>query len=524
MAAASRLLAFLERLSDGDYEGEKEGTTEGELPAKVLAQYWKDNHKKHKLMCSQLYVRNFLLSSLEKLDPAIGKEELTKQEIRKEINEVKQNWKSLKLNYLQKVEEIQAAIPEFLYKIQLLEKGRETLCKSLQKLQAKIEDDNASDTQRIQQLEQRLNTAMECIDDLENRTRRNNVRIVSFLEGNLKVLPGLLDLEAGADLEMERVHRALGLCPAQGQRPRAFVIKLLWYPARERLLGAAWRKGQVMWQEHRISLYPDFSQDLQMKRQRFGEVRKLLQERKLKYRMFHPAILKITERCVELRRAELDRKISEVTDCIQKCEAEIHQQKEELQSYSGYAEMWATVTNRGLEQQKLQEALQGLKVLSLVEDELTLELNPQHIISTTRLKPLILSLLWTPQDSTIIRTNCEIFPVEEILSSQPVTDLPSTILRIYNCYLSQSELLAEIQQLQHRFAIDWLHTERKLLFLKGNTVCTFIIGHGYPNSGGIQLLSIQPKHGSIDYTNIKPSQGNPSLQDWLDYLSSSPEF
>ncbi|XP_064421740.1 ZW10 interactor [Latimeria chalumnae] len=379
MAAASRLLAFLERLSDGDYEGEKEGTTEGELPAKVLAQYWKDNHKKHKLMCSQLYVRNFLLSSLEKLDPAIGKEELTKQEIRKEINEVKQNWKSLKLNYLQKVEEIQAAIPEFLYKIQLLEKGRETLCKSLQKLQAKKEE---------------------------------------------------------------------------------------------------------------------------------------LKEKQLKE----------WERCVELRRAELDRKISEVTDCIQKCEAEIHQQKEELQSYSGYAEMWATVTNRGLEQQKLQEALQGLKVLSLVEDELTLELNPQHIISTTRLKPLILSLLWTPQDSTIIRTNCEIFPVEEILSSQPVTDLPSTILRIYNCYLSQSELLAEIQQLQHRFAIDWLHTERKLLFLKGNTVCTFIIGHGYPNSGGIQLLSIQPKHGSIDYTNIKPSQGNPSLQDWLDYLSSSPEF
>uniref|UniRef100_H3B537 L1 transposable element RRM domain-containing protein n=1 Tax=Latimeria chalumnae TaxID=7897 RepID=H3B537_LATCH len=166
-----------------------------------------------------------------------------------------------------------------------------------------IEDDNASDNQQIQQLEHCLTTATERIDDLENRSRRNNVRIVGFPEGVeegnpvaflQKVLPGLLDLEEGADLEMEHAHRALGPRPAQGQRPRAFIIKLLRYPTRKRLLGAARHKGQVMWQDYQISLYPDLSWDLQMKRQQFGEMRKLLQERKLKYGMFYPAILKIT--------------------------------------------------------------------------------------------------------------------------------------------------------------------------------------------------------------------------------------
>uniref|UniRef100_H3BCX5 L1 transposable element RRM domain-containing protein n=1 Tax=Latimeria chalumnae TaxID=7897 RepID=H3BCX5_LATCH len=168
---------------------------------------------------------------------------------------------------------------------------------------SRIEDDRTTDNQRIQQLEQQLTIAADHIDDLENRSRCNNVRIMGFPEGVeegnpmaflQRVLPGSLDLEAGADLEMERAHRALGPHPAQGQCPRAFIVKLLQYPTHERLLGAARRKGQVMWQENQISLYPDLSRDLQMKRQWSGDIRKLLQEKQLKYGMFYPAILKIT--------------------------------------------------------------------------------------------------------------------------------------------------------------------------------------------------------------------------------------
>uniref|UniRef100_H3AP03 L1 transposable element RRM domain-containing protein n=1 Tax=Latimeria chalumnae TaxID=7897 RepID=H3AP03_LATCH len=162
---------------------------------------------------------------------------------------------------------------------------------------SKIEDDRGTESQRIQQLEQRITAAAECIDDLENRSRCNNVRIIRLPEGVeegnpiaflQKTLPGLLGLESGMYLEMERAHRVLGPHPAQGQHPRAFIIKLLRYLTRDHLLRATRLKDQVMWQEHRISFYPDLSRDLQMNRQ------KILQNRKIKYGMFYPAILKIT--------------------------------------------------------------------------------------------------------------------------------------------------------------------------------------------------------------------------------------
>nr|XP_014349403.1 PREDICTED: uncharacterized protein LOC106705180 [Latimeria chalumnae] len=100
---------------------------------------------------------------------------------------------------------------------------------------SKIEDDREAENQRVQQLEQRIAAAAERIDELENRSRRNNIRIIGFPEGveesNLiaflqKALPGLLGLESEANLEMERAHRALGPRPAQGQHPRAFIVKL----------------------------------------------------------------------------------------------------------------------------------------------------------------------------------------------------------------------------------------------------------------------------------------------------------
>uniref|UniRef100_H2ZSV1 L1 transposable element RRM domain-containing protein n=1 Tax=Latimeria chalumnae TaxID=7897 RepID=H2ZSV1_LATCH len=204
------------------------------------------------------------------------------------------------------LKQLTSSMAEVKSAIQNLQTSHDRLCVRITESEhrvSKIKDDRASDNQRIQQLEQRLTTATGRIDDLENRSQRNNVRIIGFSEGVeegnpmaflQKVFPGLSDLEVGADLEMEQAHRALGARPIQGQCPRAFIIKLLRYPTCEYLLLAARLKGQVKWQEHQISLYPDLSRDLQMKWQQFQDVRKLLQVKRIKYGMFHPAILKIT--------------------------------------------------------------------------------------------------------------------------------------------------------------------------------------------------------------------------------------
>uniref|UniRef100_H3APF8 L1 transposable element RRM domain-containing protein n=1 Tax=Latimeria chalumnae TaxID=7897 RepID=H3APF8_LATCH len=168
---------------------------------------------------------------------------------------------------------------------------------------SKVEDEGVEETQRLQRVEQQLAAAVNRIDDLENRSRRNNIRIVGFPEGveggNPRkflqaVIPELLGLDKEVPLEIERAHRALGPRPAPSQRSRAFIIKLLRFPTRERILGAARVKGHVMWENQRISFFPDWSRDLQLKRQLFWEIRKILRDRKIKFGLFYPAVLKIT--------------------------------------------------------------------------------------------------------------------------------------------------------------------------------------------------------------------------------------
>uniref|UniRef100_H3AG66 L1 transposable element RRM domain-containing protein n=1 Tax=Latimeria chalumnae TaxID=7897 RepID=H3AG66_LATCH len=146
---------------------------------------------------------------------------------------------------------------------------------------SKVEDEGQEESQRRRQLEQRLAAA--------KGVEGGNP--MQFLQS---VIPGLLGLDKEQLLEIERAHRALGPRPAPGQRPRAFIVKLLRFPTRELLLRTARLKGQLNWKENRISLFPDWSRDLQIKRQRFWETRKILREQNIKYGLFYPAVLKIT--------------------------------------------------------------------------------------------------------------------------------------------------------------------------------------------------------------------------------------
>uniref|UniRef100_H2ZYA4 L1 transposable element RRM domain-containing protein n=1 Tax=Latimeria chalumnae TaxID=7897 RepID=H2ZYA4_LATCH len=168
---------------------------------------------------------------------------------------------------------------------------------------SKIEDNEMGVKKKVKKMEQQLSTALDRIEDLENRSRRNNLRILGFPkgveEGNpvkflQEALPDLLDLDAGQSLEIERAHQTLGPRPVPEQHPRAFIVKFLRYPTRDLLLLAAKNLSQLKWRDHRIFIFPDWSRELQLKRQWFWEVRRTLREKNIKYGLFYPAILKIT--------------------------------------------------------------------------------------------------------------------------------------------------------------------------------------------------------------------------------------
>lgn len=94
----------------------------------------------------------------------------------------------------------------------------------------------------------RIETVWTRVEDLENRSHRNNVRLLGLTEGkegaNLKeciekILSEGLGLDVDSEFEIERAHRSPGSRPDYDQPPRLIMIKFLHSTARDKVLKAA---------------------------------------------------------------------------------------------------------------------------------------------------------------------------------------------------------------------------------------------------------------------------------------------
>lgn len=93
-----------------------------------------------------------------------------------------------------------------------------------------------------------INLANKC-DDLENRLRRNNIRLYGILEQSEKddminfvvfFLKSALKLQDGLDIKMERAHRALGPQPTGTAPPRSIIIRVVDFQVKQAVLRQAW--------------------------------------------------------------------------------------------------------------------------------------------------------------------------------------------------------------------------------------------------------------------------------------------
>lgn len=155
---------------------------------------------------------------------------------------------------------------------------------------------------RVQEVESSINLWRQKCDDLENRARRNNIRILglpertkgtdpaAFIEEWFKtVFPEAPFSKAYA---VERAHRV----PARPPPPsRPLLAKLLNWRDRDMLLTQARRKQVITHGNANISLFPDFSAELQKKRATFTVVKRKLREKSLQYSMAYPARLRVIE-------------------------------------------------------------------------------------------------------------------------------------------------------------------------------------------------------------------------------------
>ncbi|KAJ8403283.1 hypothetical protein AAFF_G00355000 [Aldrovandia affinis] len=142
-------------------------------------------------------------------------------------------------------------------------------------------------------------------DDLENRGRRCNIRILHVKEGlesgnptkfvaNLfaEILGGPGGLQSPPTLD--RAHRT-GPVPATGGRPRSILARFHYFQEKEQVLRLAREKGRLEFQGRQVMIFPDFSAELNKRRAEYVEVKKLLREKEgVRYGLVYPARLRVS--------------------------------------------------------------------------------------------------------------------------------------------------------------------------------------------------------------------------------------
>uniref|UniRef100_H2ZWD8 L1 transposable element RRM domain-containing protein n=1 Tax=Latimeria chalumnae TaxID=7897 RepID=H2ZWD8_LATCH len=143
------------------------------------------------------------------------------------------------------------------------------------------------------------------IQDLENRSRRNNIRVLGVpegMEGNrvsglallLSILRDCLPLGADDSIVVERAHHTLGPRPPPDQRPRPIIARLLCFQDRERILRLAREAGELHWRGGKIMIFPNMSRELAAQRKLFTPARRCCMELGLRYALQYLAVLRVT--------------------------------------------------------------------------------------------------------------------------------------------------------------------------------------------------------------------------------------
>lgn len=165
-------------------------------------------------------------------------------------------------------------------------------------------EDNVTDAvTRLQQLEKNNSYLIDKLDDLENRSRRSNLRFIGVQEsaesGDMvgfmsRLIPQLLgQVNFSTPLIIERAHRSPTIRQNGRDKPRPILIKMLNFQDKVKIMRLA-REKKLEYNGSRISIYPDFSAELMKKRRCFDSVKRRLRELNIKYSLGYPCMLFVT--------------------------------------------------------------------------------------------------------------------------------------------------------------------------------------------------------------------------------------
>ncbi|KAG7459604.1 hypothetical protein MATL_G00212530 [Megalops atlanticus] len=279
-------------------------------------------------------------------------------------------------------------------------------------------------------------------------------------------------------------------------------------------------------QEH-ITALLDRMEQVQLKRERLEQLLAALERKReeVKEKERMKMQNRRAERLNSVRLQELEESLQAGRSALRQSELAILELQAQKDACLAGLDSWALLQD-GLQQSvEMRLQFEGCLLRLVGRQEVCVELLPRACRPDLGdLKPLSLSLTLSPDGLFTLQSQGATGVLDESLQG-PLTQVSSALEEIIQRYLSEGEMLAEIQGLHQRFAIDWDPVQRMLIFLKtASVVCHLRVEDGYPNRGRASLLSVRKERDCPDISTLQPPQVNPSLTQWLVFLSTCPDL
>lgn len=170
---------------------------------------------------------------------------------------------------------------------------------------SQLEDENAVLTASTAELKSKVAQLEDRIQYQENYSKRNNLRIKGVPELSEKgdnvpecvmdILRALLPQDQGTDqIVIERAHRVPATLKENRRNtpagPRHILVRFLRFTDKEKIRLRAREVGTFHWRGNKIEFFPDFTREVQEKRNKFFEVRRMCRAKGVKYTTQYPAV------------------------------------------------------------------------------------------------------------------------------------------------------------------------------------------------------------------------------------------
>ncbi|MGH0133875.1 UNVERIFIED_CONTAM: hypothetical protein FKN15_014438 [Acipenser sinensis] len=161
---------------------------------------------------------------------------------------------------------------------------------------------------RLQEVERSLSNISDrvmVLEALDGRGWRNNLCVFGVSEGvegrdlttfTSQIFANLFgkDKQDSAPPVLDRAHCLLILRSKEGDRPCPIILRVHYFPAKEKILRLARDKGDLYFQGRPVYICPDFCADMAKRCATFNSVKAQLREAGVKCSLLHPARLLIT--------------------------------------------------------------------------------------------------------------------------------------------------------------------------------------------------------------------------------------